>query len=128
MRPLAKSSRDQGEALRNPRSKGRSSSLLRPAAVETLGRNSRVIGISFTSESPALAASVANTIADTYVALQLERKLAATERAAEWLGERVFEVGGEVTALEEAVDDMRAARAAAGGWDPSLLEQQKSLR
>ena len=28
--------------------------------------------------------------------------------------------------MEQAVDDMRAARAAAGGWDPELLEQQIS--
>jgi polysaccharide biosynthesis transport protein len=94
--------------------------------VDTLGRNSRVIAISFTSESPELAASVANTIAETYVALQVERKLAATERAGEWLGERLVEVGAEIKALEETVGEMRSARAAAGGWDSELLEQQIS--
>jgi succinoglycan biosynthesis transport protein ExoP len=101
-------------------------SYLKRLDVETLGRNSRVIGISFTSQDPALAARVANAIADTYVALQLERKLAATERAAEWLGERLDAVGEEVTASEEKVDDMRAARAAEGRWDPDLLQQQIS--
>jgi capsular exopolysaccharide synthesis family protein len=95
-------------------------------AIDTLGRNSRVIGISFMSQEPELAARVANTVAETYVALQVESKLAATERAGEWLGKRLLEVGAEVKALEQGVDDMRAARAAAGGWDPNLLEQQIS--
>ncbi len=94
--------------------------------VEALGRNSRVIGISFSSERPELAASVANTIAETYVGLQVERKLAATGKAAEWLKERLAGLGGEVTASEQAIEDLRAADVAAGGWDPELFQQQIS--
>ncbi|MGH6918748.1 MAG: GumC family protein, partial [Geminicoccaceae bacterium] len=118
---------DRGEALRNSEVRAEVvAAYFDRLAVDTVGRNTRVIGISFTSERPEVAAWVANTAADTYVALQVESKLAATERAGAWLGERLREVGGNVTALEQAVDDMRAARAAAGGWDPDLLEQQIS--
>jgi succinoglycan biosynthesis transport protein ExoP len=92
--------------------------------VETLGRSSRVIGISFSSENPDLAARVANTIAETYVGLQVERKLEATEKASEWLKKRLAGLGGEVTASEQAIEDMRAADVAAGGWDPDLFQQQ----
>ena len=94
--------------------------------VEALGRSSRVIGISFSSEKPELAARVANTIAETYVGLQVERKLAATDKAAEWLKKRLAGLGGEVAASEQAIEDIRAADVAAGGWDPELFQQQIS--
>ena len=94
--------------------------------VEALGRGSRVIGISFSSERPELAARVANKIAETYVDLQVERKLGATDKAAEWLKKRLAGLGGEVAASEQAIEDIRAADVAAGGWDPELLHQQIS--
>ncbi len=94
--------------------------------VAASGRNSRVIVIKFTSKSPQLAARVANTIAEAYVAMQVESKLEATERAAVWLGERLGELGDEVTASEETVADIRAASAAQGGWNPEIIAQQIS--
>lgn len=94
--------------------------------VAASGRNSRVIAIAFTSKSPAIAAGVANTIAQAYIALQLESKLAATERATLWLGERLSELGDEVTASEETVADIRAASVAQGGWNPAIIAQQIS--
>ena len=94
--------------------------------VEAAGRNSRVIAIAFTSESPQVAAQVANTIAETYIALQVETKLAATDRAARWLSERLGELGDEVTTSEEAVADIRAASVGQGGWSTEIIDQQIS--
>lgn len=99
---------------------------LRRLDVEATGRNSRVIAIAFTSQDPRIAARVANAIADAYIAMQVESKLAATERAARWLSERLGALGDEVTAAEEAVADIRAATAASGGLNPAIIEQQIS--
>lgn len=92
--------------------------------VEALGRNSRVIGIEFMSKQPALAARVANALADTYIALQTEAKLTATDEAAKWLEQRLAKVGEELMASERAIAASRASIVAAGGWDPALFEQQ----
>jgi succinoglycan biosynthesis transport protein ExoP len=94
--------------------------------VAASGRNSRVIAVEFTSENPKLAARVANTLAETYIAQQVESKLAATERAALWLNDRLSELGDEVTASEEAVADIRAQTAAQGLWNAEIIAQQIS--
>ena len=57
-------------------------------AVKRVGR-SRVIAISVTLANPALAAAVANAVADLYIVEQLEAKFEATRRATEWLNDRL---------------------------------------
>lgn len=56
--------------------------------VKVAGR-SRVIDISFQSGNPALAAQVANSIADLYLTEQLETKFEATRRASAFLDDRL---------------------------------------
>jgi uncharacterized protein involved in exopolysaccharide biosynthesis len=94
--------------------------------VAAAGRNTRVIAIAFTSESPRLAARVANAIAQAYIAMQVEAKVEATERAALWLRERLGELEDEVTSSEETLADIRAASAAQGSWNAEIIEQQIS--
>ncbi len=67
-----------------------------------------VINVSFTSEEPAKAALIANTIAELYLVDQLEAKFDATQRANTWLAERLDGLRREVNAAERAVERFRA--------------------
>lgn len=75
--------------------------------VEPQGR-SRVIGISFESENPRIAAAAVNTVADLYIVSQLEAKYEAAKRANAWLNERVSVLREEVKAAERAVEEFRS--------------------
>lgn len=52
-------------------------------------KKTQLITISFESESPELAALVANTVAETYIENHLEAKLLMTAKASSWLNERL---------------------------------------
>jgi len=69
---------------------------------------SRVIRLSFESENAELAARVVNTTADLYIVEQLEAKFEATQRATEWLNQRVGDLRAKVEASERAVELYRA--------------------
>ncbi|GMM70451.1 exopolysaccharide regulatory tyrosine autokinase VpsO [Alteromonas gracilis] len=49
--------------------------------------NTQVVKISYTSESPALAAEISNTVADVYIENYLEAKFEMTSKATSWLNE-----------------------------------------
>ena len=70
---------------------------------------SYVLSISYTSTSPHEAARIANGIADAYVDVQLDEKLAATRRASAWLGEQVEQLRWRVFGSELAMEEFRAA-------------------
>ncbi len=82
------------------------SAFLAKLSVVAEGR-SRVINISFDSESPRTAAAAANALADLYIVSQLEAKFEATKRANEWLSKRVAELRQEVDVAEKAVERYR---------------------
>lgn len=89
--------------------------------------SSRVIAVVFTSRDPQLAARIANAVADTYMARQFEAKRESTQRAAEWLGEQVERLRGNVEAAEAKVEAFKSARGLQrGANDSSLLAQQLS--
>ncbi len=94
-------------------------------AVSSVGR-SRVINIRFTSEDPRLAARVANTIADLYIAQQIELKAEATLQATEWLSDRLTVLRTEVEQAERAAETFRADIATIDGRDRELITQQIS--
>ena len=71
---------------------------------------SDVIEINFRSLSPTRAADVANAVATTYVADQLEAKSAEASQAALWLQKRVQELDEEASRAERAVVDFKARR------------------
>lgn len=75
--------------------------------VKAAGR-SRVIDISFQSGDPALAAKIANSIADLYLIEQLEAKFEATRRASQFLDERLDQLQKDAEDAEMAVARYRA--------------------
>jgi polysaccharide biosynthesis transport protein len=87
---------------------------------------SPVIRISFTSESPRTAAAAANTIAESYIATQLESKSAATRQANSWLAARIAELRSEVEAKERAIEEFRSRSGLIIGKGVTVATQQMS--
>ncbi|MHA1566445.1 MAG: GumC family protein [Alphaproteobacteria bacterium] len=87
-------------------------------------QKSRVISVAFRSEKPELAARLANSLADTYIADQLETKFQAVEKLASWLDARLESLGGEVQRSEKAFEDFRAESGFSQGATVSLVVEQ----
>jgi exopolysaccharide transport family protein len=81
---------------------------------------SRVIVIQFSSKDPALAASVANAIADEYLATQQSAKSRANTDAAGWLQP-------EIADLSQRVKDAEAKVAAYRGSSDLLIGQNNAV-
>lgn len=58
------------------------------------------ISVSFESDDPRKAARIANGLADLYLTDQLEAKFEATQRANDWLNERIFDLRENVRTSE----------------------------
>jgi uncharacterized protein involved in exopolysaccharide biosynthesis/Mrp family chromosome partitioning ATPase len=86
---------------------------------------SRVIAVDYTSENPVLAAKVANTIIDEYLAVQLSAKRQTTELASAALEPQIVELRKEVQASRQAVADFRARADLLIGADNIPLNQQQ---
>ncbi len=71
-------------------------------------RNSRVIGIRFWSTEQALAAKVANEIAQAYLSVQTSAKLLDNTDAAAWLEPEIADLRNRVQIAEAKVADFRA--------------------
>ena len=98
--------------------------LLGRLSVAALGRSS-AIQINFESSNADKAATIANAIADAYVEDQLNAKFDATQKASQWLGDRIKELSGQVQAADSAVQAYLAANhitEAANG--DSIIDQQ----
>ncbi|GEO37561.1 exopolysaccharide transport family protein [Skermanella aerolata] len=93
--------------------------------VSSVGR-SRVLNISFTSQDPAIASSVANSIANLYITQQLEQKFDARQKANAWLTERLTRLREEVETAERAVETARASQGVVQGRDAGLVNEQLS--
>ena len=66
-------------------------------------RNSRLVNISFETHDPELAAQMANTHAKLYIQYTWERKLNASQDAAQWLDQQIKEVKKKLEVSEEAL-------------------------
>jgi len=88
-----------------------------------IGR-SRVIEISFISNSPTTAAAIVNNIAEQYIVDQLEAKLEATRAATSWLSSRVQELQLGLQAAEENVEAARSAINDVTGQSVDVTNQQ----
>jgi exopolysaccharide transport family protein len=86
---------------------------------------SRVIVISFSSESPKLAADVPNAIADAYLAVQQGAKLQSNADATEWLEPEIADLRERVKAAETRVADFRAQSDLMVGQNNSALATQQ---
>jgi succinoglycan biosynthesis transport protein ExoP len=102
-------------ALRDPSAAAQDARIARDAAVRGLlaaiaVRNlpeSLIFEIAVTTSDPAKSMRIANAIADVYIAEQVERKIAETQRAADWLRNRVSELQAELLQAETEVEDYR---------------------
>lgn len=88
--------------------------------------SSYLIEINATASTPTLARDIANAYADQYILAQLEEKFAATQRANEWLNERVEALRAEVRLKETAVANFREEAGLLDAQGATLTEQQVS--
>ncbi len=70
---------------------------------------SRVIGISFTSRDPGLAASVPNAMAQVYLSMQSGAKLDSNSEATRWLEPEIARLRDKVSEAEKKIADYRSA-------------------
>ena len=87
---------------------------------------SYTIHIAFASPHPHIAAAVANTYANQYVANTLDMKANATLRANELLSQRLVELLRELEASETAVETFRRAGGMLGDKTGTIITQQLS--
>jgi succinoglycan biosynthesis transport protein ExoP len=72
-----------------------------------LVRNSQLAQVSFTSYDPELSARVPNALAELYVENDLEARMAMTQKASEWLRDRMGELRSKVDLAEKALQEYR---------------------
>lgn len=87
---------------------------------------SYVLSVTATSEDPAKAALMANTLAELFIADQIETKYDATRRASVWLEGRVAELKASSIAADQAVEAYRVANGLVGGTNGGIESQQLS--
>ena len=89
-------------------------------------KESRVIGIRFTSDDPKLAAAVANRLAETYRTLLATRSLTQTDDVQNALQPKIDKLEKEVAEAEAAVEHFRGqANIFKGGPSNTGLNQQQ---
>jgi len=89
---------------------------------------SRVIEIAFTSEDPERAARVANAFADAYILEQLEAGFDATQRATQWLNERLAQLRTQTEQAERRAEEYRQEAGLLQGDGATTLAQQSISR
>jgi uncharacterized protein involved in exopolysaccharide biosynthesis len=115
-----------------------------PAAAEAAKRQARLVGavrravqvypesnsfvmvVKAESQSPMLAMTLANTIARSYIALQLEDRRDAVGQATDWLEERLETLKADVEAAESAVMTYEAQSLITNGGTLENASQQLS--
>ncbi|QDG78157.1 exopolysaccharide transport family protein [Labrenzia sp. PHM005] len=86
---------------------------------------SRVIAVDYAAEDPLLAAEVANTIVDEFLALQSSAKRQSTEMTSAALEPQIVELRKDVQSARQAVADFRARADLLIGADNIPLNQQQ---
>jgi succinoglycan biosynthesis transport protein ExoP len=72
-----------------------------------LVRNSQLVQVSFVAHDRELASIVPNVMADTYIESDLEARMAMTQKAAEWLRDRMGDLRSKLDGAEKALQDYR---------------------
>ncbi len=97
-------------------------------------RNSHLAQISFTAYDKELAAKVPNAMAELFIESDLEARVAMTQKATEWLRERMGELRSKVDTAEKNLQEYRdrerivdAKGLALSGASRQLEELTKSL-
>ncbi len=91
-------------------------------------RQSHVLVISFTSENAAMAAEIANAVADAYVLDRLEASLEDTRKVTQWLASRLESLRQDVITAEEAAETYRTTHnlRKQGDRQSTVIDQQIS--
>jgi polysaccharide biosynthesis transport protein len=105
---------------------------LKEQAVQVLLKNLEVdrigvtylIGVGFRSEDPAMAARIANAVADGYITDQLDGKFESNRRASEWLQSRVEELRQRTSAAERAVNTYKESNAIVDAGGKPISDQE----
>ena len=85
---------------------------------------SYLIGVSYTSANPRLAAAIANGFADQYLVDQLEIRYEQTRRTNDWLNERLGDLRSKVRDAERAVEVFKASNNIVEAGGSTLSDQQ----
>ena len=75
------------------------SSLLSAVEVKPI-RETKLVELSFTSVSPALAAEFINTFAEDFISFSIEKRFATTQQASNWLTEQIDNLRSDLAAKE----------------------------
>lgn len=86
---------------------------------------SRVIAVEYVSQSPELAAQIANTVVDEYIQMQSLAKRQSQEIAAGALQPQITRLSQEVQVARKAVEDFRARADLLTGTDNRTLNQMQ---
>ncbi len=86
---------------------------------------SRVIVIEMSSENPELSAKIPNTIAEVYLSVQRDAKLASNADATDWLEPEIADLSKRVKEAEAKVADFRAKSDLLIGQNNSVLATQQ---
>ncbi len=89
-------------------------------------KSSHVLEVSFTAESPAIAAAAVNDAMDIYIKTQLGQKHGAVNRARQWLENRAKELQGQVHEIEGSIANYRRKEGLVEGMHASLDAEQIS--
>ncbi len=96
---------------------------LKDVTVAPRGR-SQVIDVTFETDAPGLAALVANTLVEEYLADRTDTQTAAARLAGSWLRERLDELRAELERRETAVEDYRREAGLLQGVTASLTSER----
>jgi len=90
-------------------------------------RNSRLVEVKFRSSDPAFAATIANALAETYIARNLEFKFAASKDASDWLANQLEGQRKNVEQTELALQRYREQNNATSSADAELMQKLGGL-
>jgi len=85
-----------------------------------------LIDVSYTAPSPADAAKFANLFANAYITDQIAAKYQATQRATEWLNDRLGSIRKQVNEADAAVQAYKASHNLLSSQGATLTEQEIS--
>ena len=97
--------------------------LLQKLDVSPLGR-SHVLSVQARSEDPDLAAAIANSLVEAYLAQQRKSKIDATEQAESFLAGRIAELRSQVEKSQQLVEDYRKRNGLFRGASAGVTSQQ----
>lgn len=86
----------------------------------------KLVKVHYDSKNPALAAKIANALAEVFIETNLESRLAITRTTSSWLNERLEGIRQELNKSEEALQAFRDKEqlVSVGGGSRGLVEQE----